>query len=274
MKFKILALIFIVFAVFIIILDKKTVEKPEIFICNVGQGDGVVIRSQTGKIVIIDGGPDRKILDCIDNLNFFKSKVIDLMILTHPHKDHVAGLLEILDRYKVGRIISTKEVGYENDEYKVFRQKTLETSIMRVKMGDNLFIDENLRLEVLWPAEDYTSDNVNDISLVTRVVYGQSCFLLTGDAGKDFEKFYVNNFRSCEGLKVAHHGSKFSTGEEFLAKLGLNFAVISSGENNYGHPSPDVVDRLNSAQARILRTDFGTVKIVSDGVRWYIADTK
>lgn len=274
MKNKILALIFIIISIFVIFVSQKNDDLLQINICDVGQGDGAVIKSTGGKLVVVDGGPDRKILDCIEELSVFKAKTIDYMILTHPHKDHVAGLIELLDRYDVGLIIMAYENSYENDEYDVFKEKLGDIKVKSVMSGDTYEIEEGLRLEFVWPIYGYGAKNVNDESIVTKVIYKESCFLLTGDAGSDFEKYYSEHFSECDGLKVGHHGSKFATSKYFLEVLKPRIAVISSGVNSYGHPSREVLDRLGESGARIFRTDEGTVKIVSSGLGWYIAHTK
>lgn len=274
MKNKILALIFVIVSVFVIFVGQKSNDYLQLNICDVGQGDGAVIKSVGGRLIVIDGGPDRKILDCVEELSVFKAKTIDYMILTHPHKDHVAGLVELLERYDVGLVIMAYEKSYENDEYNVFKKKLEDISVNWVMSGDRYEIEDGLRLEFVWPVYGYSAKNVNDESLVTRIVYKDSCFLLTGDAGSDFEKYYAENFLDCDGLKVGHHGSKFATSKYFLEVVRPRIAVISSGVNTYGHPSREVLSRLSESGAKIFRTDEGTVKIVSSGLEWYIADTK
>ncbi|MBP6979505.1 MBL fold metallo-hydrolase [Candidatus Curtissbacteria bacterium] len=274
MKNKILALIFIIISIFVFFIAQKNNDYLQLNICDVGQGDGAIIRSAGGKLIVVDGGPDRKILDCIEELSVFKAKTIDYMILTHPHKDHVAGLVELLERYDVGIVIMAYEESYDNDEYEVFREKLEDINMEWVMSGEVFEIEEGLRLEFVWPIYGYSAKNVNDESLVTRIVYKNSCFLLTGDAGSDFEKYYAENFSDCDGLKVGHHGSKFATSKYFLEVVRPKIAVISSGENTYGHPSGEVLSRLSQSGANIFRTNEGTVKIVSSGLEWYIADTK
>lgn len=274
MKKKILALVFIIISVFVIYVTQKNSDYLQLNICNVGQGDGVAIKTPEGRLVIVDGGPDRKILDCIESLGVFKARKIDLMILTHPHKDHITGLIELLERYDVGLVIMASEESYENDEYEVFKKKLEGIDIKRVMSGQVEEVEQGLRLEFVWPEYGYNAKNVNDESLVAKVIYKESCFLLTGDAGLDFEKYYIENFSECDGLKVAHHGSRFATSKYFLEVLKPKIAVISSGVNTYGHPSVEVLERLAQSGTKILRTDEGTVKIVSSGTEWYIADTK
>lgn len=270
-KGKILALIIVIIVISILFLRQNRNDLLSLYVCDVGQGDGVVLKSPEGKIVVIDGGPDRKILDCLESLSPFKVYEIETMILTHPHKDHISGLLEIMDRYRIKQLYLSYDLGYENSEYKVFREKLEGMNVRFVTAGDTVDVDKGLRLDFVWPEEGYTTKNINNVSVVTRISYGQSCFLETGDAGADFEDYYIENYGECQVLKVGHHGSKFSTGSRFLSVVKPEMAIISSGENTYGHPNKDVINRLDTAGAEVFRTDEKTVKIVSDGTEWYIA---
>lgn len=270
-KSRILALIIVIIAIYVLYYGQNTSDLLTLSVCDVGQGDGVVMKSPERNLVIIDGGPDRKVLDCLEDLSSFKAYEIQAMILTHPHKDHATGLLEILDRYKVKELYLSYDLEYENSEYKAFRKKLRDTNVHFVTAGDGVDIERGLRLDFVWPVEGYVTKDVNDISIVTRVSYGQSCFLETGDAGEDFEDYYVSKYGYCQVLKVGHHGSRFSTSDKFLSVVEPEMAVISSGVNTYGHPSYVVIDRLQRAGAEIFRTDEAMVKIVSDGTGWYIA---
>lgn len=273
MKKRILALILGILTIFIIFFNLKTSEKLELYFCNVGQGDGLVIRTTGDELIVVDGGPDRSILDCLDGLSVFKSRKISKIVLSHPHMDHISGLLEVFDRYQIGEVIVTS-TGHTSKEYKVFMEKLQDKHLKVVVAGESVVNYRDLSLEVVWPLSEYQTKNLNDSSLVLRLVSGSDCFLLTGDAGSDFEKYYLTNYGQCGGLKVAHHGSRFATSQEFVEHLDAKLAVISSGENNYGHPNSEVIDRLSRLGVEVLRTDVGTVKIVSDGSGWYIADTK
>ncbi len=273
MKNRILALIMGFLMIFGLFFATKGNEKMEIYFCKVGQGDGIVIRTEEKEVIVIDGGPDRSILDCIDELSVFKIDRINKLVLTHPHKDHVSGLLELFDRYEIDQVL-VYGVEYESREYAVFREKLQDKSVKEKFAGESMVVGQSLRLEVVWPIRGYEIKNLNDSSLVLRVESGKNCFLMTGDAGADFEQYYIANYGQCSGLKVAHHGSKFATSREFVEHLGVKLAVISSGENTYGHPSKEVIDRLDEAGAKVLRTDEGTIKIVSEASGWYIADTK
>ncbi len=270
-KNKILALILIIIVIFVVFVSKNKSDLLQLFVCDVGQGDGVVIKTIDAKLIVIDGGPDRKILDCLEELNFFKQPQIDVLVLTHPHKDHVAGLVEILDRYKVKDVYLSYDLEYSNNEYEVFKKKLQLANIHFVVAGKSVNVGTGVSLNFVWPIEGYISKNVNDVSVVTVVNYGQSCFLEAGDAGADFEKYYVSKFGSCQVLKVGHHGSKFSTSAGFLSAVQPDLAVISSGENTYGHPNIEMLGRLAQIGSKILRTDQGAIKIVSDGTEWYIA---
>ena len=249
--------------------------------CNVGQGDAILITKGSNQ-VLIDGGPNNKVLSCLSENMPFWDRTIELVVNTHPDKDHLAGLIDVVERYRVKEIVSDslieKTAVFQKFHQQVVKQKIKIYSPQKgdiVKLGD-------LKFMVLWP-EEKTGDSAiwqknlsqqvlgaqaikqgaNDYSIVLHLQYRGFDALLTGDITKSVEEKLIedNHFSSIEILKVAHHGSKFSSSEEFLKAVKPKIAVISVGKNPWGHPTKEVLNRLKEVGAEILRTDKQVVKL-------------
>jgi competence protein ComEC len=247
-------------------------QNLEVDFLNVGQGDAILIKTPYEQNILIDGGPDNSVLSELGkNLAFF-DKNIDLVILTHPHSDHVTGLVEVLRRYKVKKVLMTG-VLHTAPYYSTFldeiRKQNIPTEV--VKGPENINLGEGLDIKILYPFSDLSgqkSDNLNNTSIVAKLIYKDNSFLFEGDAGKEVEEAMLVNKIDLKSnvLKVAHHGSKNATSQEFLNAVLPQIAVISVGKNDYGHPSQITIDRLLQNYIKILRTDLvGTIKITSDG---------
>jgi competence protein ComEC len=248
-------------------------NKLEVNFFDVGQGDAILIKTPDHQKILIDGGPDNTIINKLgENLPFY-DKEIDLMILTHPHADHVTGLVEVLKRYKVKKILATG-VLCTTSEYIAWLEEIKKQKIpMEIaQAGQIISFGENLKLEILYPLEDLSGkqfENLNNSSVVGKLTFGKTSFLFTGDAETEVEEKLLNagvDFK-VDVLKVAHHGSKNATSQEFLDKVQPKFAVISVGaKNKFGHPSQGTINRLEKMNAQVFRTDKdGDVKILSDG---------
>jgi competence protein ComEC len=248
-------------------------NKLEVNFFDVGQGDAILIKTPDHQKILIDGGPDNTIINKLgENLPFY-DKEIDLMILTHPHADHVTGLVEVLKRYKVKKILATG-VLQNTSEYIAWLEEIKKQKIpMEIaQAGQIISFGENLKLEILYPLEDLSGkqfENLNNSSVVGKLTFGKTSFLFTGDAETEVEEKLLNagvDFK-VDVLKVAHHGSKNATSQEFLDKVQPKFAVISVGaKNKFGHPSQGTINRLEKMNAQVFRTDKdGDVKILSDG---------
>ncbi len=245
---------------------------------DVGEGDAVFIQKGSRQI-LVDGGPSpREITLALGNRLPFWDRSIDLLILTHPHQDHIGGLLEVLRRYHVGQVL------YPSSDYSspLFDEwlNTIETKGVestfgltghRIDMGDGVVI-EVLRFT---PPTGVPSDIDNE-SLVLRLEYGEVSFLLAADIKSDAEWELVRQRAPLAStvLKVAHHGSDTSTTLEFLSVAAPRAAVISVGaDNDYGLPDEEVLDRLAEiiGQDNIYRTDEqGTITFTTDGEKLWV----
>lgn len=252
---------------------------------DVGQGDAIFLDFFDGNQILIDGGPDNAIMGRLGNAVPFYDRHIDMIILTHPHKDHVFGLIEVLKRYEVGKVVLPK-IDFDSAFYGEFLNtiKAKNIPIEYVSDGDIIKIGDFAEFDFLSPepaeglqksfstgSESFgvSGQDLNDISLVAKFIYGDTAILFTGDAGVDIENKILEkgyNIRS-DILKVGHHGSKYSTSEEFLEEVSPIYSVIQVGQKNrYGHPTEQTLSRLKEYSSQILRNDVnGDVVFESDG---------
>jgi len=242
---------------------------------DVGQGDAVFIQAENGNQVLLDGGPDKAVLRQLPKVMPFYDRSIDLLVLSHPHADHVVGLVEVLKRYNIDSAIEPG-TAENSPEYREWEKAIGDKKIPHIyaERGIRINLDKNLYLEILLPAVDARNLDAHSGMLVAKLVYGNTSYLLMGDAERSLENYLV----SLEGappagglktniLKIGHHGSNYSTSESLLGFSAPQYAVISVGENNsYGHPHKETLDILNKFQIPILRTDeSGMIKTKSDG---------
>lgn len=238
---------------------------------DIGQGDSIFITAPSGAQMLVDGGPGSKVLEDLSQEMPQWDRSIDVVLATHPDADHVGGLIEVLRRYRVGMVIESSVEG-DTATWKSF-QDVVEKSGARVVVahrGQVLNLGKGARVEILFPDRLVPHVETNDGSIVARVVYGNTSFMLTGDAPRGVENYLVRldgvNLHA-DVLKAGHHGSKYSSGPLFLGFVDPAFGVFSRGcTNRYGHPAPEIVARFN--QFGIPTDDTckeGTVTFVSDG---------
>ena len=264
-----------------VVFDLRQPRFLEVNFFDVGQGDAIFIETPQGRQILIDGGPDSTILEKLGQEMPFYDRTIDLVILSHPEEDHLSGLIGVLKRYKVENILWTGvlHTAPEYDEWKRLIE-TEGTKIQIAKAGQKIFWSKNPEnfIEILYPFENLAGQDfkdVNDTSLVSRLVFGGKSFLFPGDIFEKAEGEILNRGATIDSdvLKVAHHGSKTSSSPQFLAEVSPEIAVISlSKDNKYGHPHQETLEKLKNYGIRILRTDQdGDIKIISDGKALRIA---
>lgn len=265
---------------FIVVFDLTRPQFLEVNFFDVGQGDAIFIQTPKRHQILIDGGPNSKILEKLSKEMPFWDRTIDLVILTHPEKDHLFGLLEVLKKYKVENILWTGVVRKipEYDQWQGLIKKE-EAKIKIAKFSQKISCQNcEWKMEILYPfeiLEGIEFENSNDTSIVSKLIFGENCFLFTGDITKSVENLFslaseLENIK-CQFLKVAHHGSKTSTSENFLKIVSPQIAIISVGKNEYGHPHKEVLETLEKYGIKILRTDRdGDIKIISDGEKLII----
>lgn len=228
----------------------------EVTFFDVGQGDAAFIETPQNQQILIDGGPDDKVLEKLGKEMPFWDRTLDLVVLTHPDFDHLAGLIEVLKRYQVENILWTGivcDTGLCQEWQKLIKEE-----------GANVYIAKaGLRisdLEVLFPFESLEgkkASNNNDTSIVLRLASNKKSFLFAGDISQSIEKKLTNV--DSDVLKIGHHGSKYSSSKEFIKAVSPEVAVISVGKDNkYGHPHQETLDTLNEYGISILRTDINS----------------
>ncbi len=243
---------------------------------DIGQGDAVFIEAPNGNQVLIDGGPGKSVLRELSKVMPFYDRSIDVMIASHPDADHIGGLNDVLGRYKIDLFM---EPGVEGDTtiYKELSSRIERLKIEKLEARRGMVVDlgEGAQLEIIFPVTDPSGMETNTASIVARLVYGESEFLLTGDSPSNIEEYLVSlECPRCpltleaDVLKAGHHGSKTSTSDIFVQAVSPDFAIISAGKDNrYGHPHPEVIDTLTKHKTKILRTDEqGRIVFESDGL--------
>jgi len=211
---------------------------------------------------------------------FVPEKNIDLVILTHPHADHINGLFDVLERYNVDEVLEP-DFPPANESYQGLNQLLESKNITKKLADDNqdFEIEKDLKLDILWPDQEQESDlkEINEYSIVAKLSYKNIDFLLTGDAYQENEKKIIDQNLASEFLKVGHHGSRSSSSPEFLEKVRPLVSIISVGEgNSYGHPTVDTLNRLSAVGTKVLRTDLnGTIEVaVKPDESWTINCSK
>ena len=246
---------------------------------DVGQGDAVLIVTPNGRQLLIDGGFYPSVLnDELGRQMPFWDKEIDIMVATHPDADHVSGLVEVFDRYAIGRLITDGEgVGGSPiyDEV-LLAAEAAGTSIHPAQVGEVILLDEDIHLEVLHPGPTLNTESRNENSVSMRLVYGDFTLLLTGDAEERAEREMLATGLPLQSLvfKAGHHGSRSSSTMPFLEVVQPQIIVVSAGlGNRFGHPHPEMLARAAAVGAAVLRTDeLGTIEVITDGhTMWWQA---
>ena len=244
---------------------------------DIGQGDMALITTPGGYRIVVDGGPSAGAAAAVlgSELRFWE-RSIDLVVLTHPHSDHVAGLTELLSRYNVQRVLR-RETAFGTAQHVEWLRSVANEGALVVdaRAGQILSFDDGVLIEVIAPPESLligTGSDIDNASVVLKVSLGEVSFLLAADLFREGEASIVLRGLNvdAEVLKVPHHGSRNSSTEAFLAAVSPTAAVISAGtENRFGHPHQEALDRLarHVQPDRVyLTSEHGTVTFVTDGV--------
>jgi competence protein ComEC len=235
---------------------------------DVGQGDSMLIKAGN-QSMLIDGGPTTEGQTVTSYLKSQGVQTIDILVSTHPHEDHIGGLLTVLNEFPVKQVIDSGQVHttqtYEN-YLMLIDQKDIPYSVG--ERGQAINLSSNVKIEILSPPSSMYESDLNQNSIVLRVTYGNVKFLFMGDAGFTAEDGLMSSGYDLKSdvLKVAHHGSKYSTSAAFLSQVRPAISVIEVGQNAYGHPAPETLALLQDAGTKIYRTDInGNITVTTDG---------
>ncbi len=253
--------------------------KLHVTFLDVGQGDAIFIQTPRGQKILVDGGPSPTILlAALGRRVPFWERTIDLVVLTHPHDDHVSGLIPVLERYKVKAFL---DGGQEHPTptytrcLELVQEKDIPYQLGRA--GMQIQLGQRLRMQILHPQGEFlsgTHSDVNNNSIVLRLAYGPISFLLTGDVEEEAEAVLLSSNEDLAStiLKSPHHGSETSLHPRFLEAVHPQLAVIQVGaDNEFGHPALTTLAKLEEHGVAVRRTDQnGTVEVVSDGERYWI----
>jgi competence protein ComEC len=260
----------------VIIAANRPDGRVRVTVLDVGQGDAILVDGDRGGRLLVDGGPDPdRLLVALDARLPPWDRRIDLLVLTHPHEDHVAGLALLLGRYRVGRTFEPGMIG-PGPGYRAWQAALGRLGLhpSRLATGDRFGLDD-IRFRVLWPDPGAvptqpadTGTAINNVSIVLLGEVGRERFLLAGDIEEGIDPILVaRGLPRVDLLKIAHHGSRTSSTGPFLDAVRPRVAVASAGVGNpYGHPAKATLDRVAARGARVLRTDRnGSVEVTLDG---------
>jgi competence protein ComEC len=236
---------------------------------DVGQGDAIFVRTSDDYIVLVDGGPGPMVLDEIAKVMPIYTRTIDLVVLTHPHADHVNGLVEITKRYDVKQILivgTPSHNAFYQELLRIVEMKKIE--VIFANSQNDFRIGNEVFLDILWPVENQAGvayENVNNASVAMRIIWGNRNgvknvkFLLTGDAEieEEHEILEAEFDISADILKAGHHGSRTASSEAFLQEVEPEVMVIQSGEeNSFGHPHKETLAKSVARDIQVRRNDF------------------
>ncbi len=269
----------------ILVVTQMPAAQVKMVVCDVGQGDAILIIKGSNQVLIDGGSSNEKILSCLGEHIPFWDRTIELIVLTNTDNDHMHGLGAVIERYQVMQFVTGDGV-HSSSALTHFAQILSGHRVVPkpIERGDTISVGKGgeLHFEVLWPGvtdPDYLavfSDQIdpaereqilgasakrgdlNEMSVVLLLLEDNKRVLLTGDAGFQTEKrlLELGGLPAIDILKVGHHGSKYASSLEFLERIKPSLAVISVGEKNtYGHPTQETLERLSKIGAKVMRTD-------------------
>ena len=266
----------LILALITLYLRRETqTDNLQVIFIDVGQGDATFIESPTGTQVLIDGGRDASVLRELSKIMGYFDKDIDLIVATHPDMDHIAGLIDVLNRYTVHTILMTENES-DTPAFASFLKAVREehATIVYARRGQVFDIGSGAQgsttLRILFPDRNPSGLESNMASIVAQLRYGESEFMFTGDSPKAIEEYLVSLSDSrlqSDVLKAGHHGSRTSSAEVFVEAVSPTYAIFSAGkDNSYGHPHKEVVNLFVQHHIETKNTaDQGSIFMESDG---------
>ncbi len=263
-------------------LVKFSDSRLHVVFCSVGQGDAILIRTPSGKTILVDGGPDRAVLDCLSRHMPFWQRKIDMIILSHPHLDHLAGLVDVVKLYST-MYFATEKLDNATLAYQALKAELEKRHVPQRYLftGDSFRLADGFSIRVLGPSRAYLqttsprgqiAETKEFASLVSELSLGTFSVLLTGDSQTSGLQRAMRSLKNKPViLQIPHHGSKYGLDMKTIRLLRPKLAVISVGKNTYGHPSREVLTICSQEDIQVLRTDqHGDIELISDGKRWEV----
>jgi len=259
-KYFIVAILVLTTSIFYLFKELPSSQYAIVVFLDVGQGDSILFRSPDGGNILIDGGSGSTVLRRIASYLPFFDRQIDLLVLTHPHEDHVGGLIEVLKKYTVRNVLMSNKK-YDDAFYNEFvsavssQESTVHFADPEISFGLGEF-----KIDVVYAGYEVNSSNINNHSIALMISYHDEIFYLGGDNESEVEEFILETGTSIDAdvFKASHHGSKTANSYKFVSKISPSSVVIQCGENNkFGHPHDEVIDiflRVNGIK-NIYRTD-------------------
>lgn len=249
---------------------RESSKDLEVYFLDVGQGDSEYIKLPSGQDILIDGGPDDKVLAALGEVMNTGDHEINLVELTHPHADHVTGLVDVLARYKVDEIwesgVDYPSAAYDSWKAEI-KAKNIPDRFVMAGASKNFGLENFKVLYPLRSEKNQKVDDVNNASVITELDDNKVSFLFLGDAQKQAEQEVLPSLHLITVMKIGHHGSSNGTLEDMLKVTRPAVGVIEVGKNNtYGHPAPSTISLLKQYAVQIYRTDQdGIVEVSTDG---------
>jgi competence protein ComEC len=281
MKFKIFSVLAAVVYLFTIFVNDMQRSGFQVYFLDVGQGDAIFIRNSGDVNILVDGGPESIVLSKLGSVLPPWIRKIDIVVLTHPHSDHIQGLIEVLQRYEIKEVWFNSVV-YHSDDYNYWLELLADLENIRgleVRAVDTDYsaITKGLQIRVLWPKKaarssnsiegecgkymcrDSFNDNINNDSIVLLISFKDLDILLMGDVEHEVEDELLSDIRhldEIEILKAGHHCSRTASGKRFLELLDPDLAICSLGaDNKFGHPHEEAIENFDILGISYLRTD-------------------
>lgn len=248
---------------------------------DIGQGDSILIQTPDGVQMLVDGGPDGTVLRRLSKEMPWFDRTIDVVLGTHPDKDHIGGLVDVLKNYHVANIITSENrsgTGVDNAFADGFKHEE-NANIIMARAGQVFMLGASTTVTIFSPDHDPTGQETNASSIVAKISYGNVDFMLTGDAPIGIEEYLAKTYKealSSEVLKLGHHGSRTSSSYDFLNMVHPTYAVVSAGKNNtYGHPHKEVIESVRAKNINLVSTiDKGDIQFTTDGQNIWERDDK
>ena len=244
----------------------------EVHFIDVGQGDSIYIKTPENKHILIDGGPPSAGENVVSYLKKQGAHTIDLLIATHPHIDHIGGLIDVIEQIPIKQIVHTGIIHptktYFMYVYQIWKQAI---PIYIPSKDEQLVNEKNVMLEVL--NSDFQHESINNTSLALKLTYDDIRFLLLSDLEREAEDYLQRtNIVKADVIKIAHHGSKTSSSFNFLQRVNPQIAILTYGKDNkFGHPNERVVENINFLDTFIYSTaTFGNVVVATNGKQFYV----